>query len=180
MSSADRSTAVTSAPSCTSWAVPSPVEHCRWSTCFPSTSGMSSRIWFGISSCSDAARVRSRWIASHALRFCSVGSMPCNTVLQGAVHFGGLACEVEDQVALALVDHDPVGGSRSSQDAVVLEPVDELAREADLDPRLVRVDDLTAVDPDRGLPRPLRRGDLSAGKPAQRGEQRGVHAGSRK
>src|SRR5262245_56738919 len=167
MSSAERSTAVTSAPSCTSWAVPSPVVHCRWSTCFPSTSGMSSRICLGISSRSDAAHVRSRWIASHALRFRSVGAIPCNTVLQGAVRLGGLVCEVEDQVALALVDHDPVRGPRSSQDAVVVETVDELAREADLDPRFVGMDDLPTVDPDRGLLRPLRRGHLDAREAAQ-------------
>src|SRR5262245_5923957 len=167
MSSGDRSTAVTSAPSCTSWAVPSPVAHCKWSTCFPSTSGMSSRICFGISSCSDAARVLSRWIASHALRFCSVGSMLCNAVLQGAVRGDGLANEVEDQVALPLVDHDPGRGPRSSQDAVVVETVDELAREADLDPRFVRMDDLPTVDPDRGLLRPLRRGHLDARESAQ-------------
>src|SRR5262245_43428742 len=181
MSSADESTAVTSAPSWTSWAVASPVAHCRWRTCLPSTSGISSRIWPGIRSCSDAARVRSRWIASQALRFCSVGStIPCNTVLQGAVRGGGLVCEIEDQVALAFVDHDPVGVPCATKHAVVLQPVDQPARQADLDPRLVRVDDLAAVDPERRLLRPLRRGDLGAGEPAQLGEQRFLHAGRRK
>ena len=80
----------------------------------------------------------------------------------------------------ALVDHDPVGGPRPSQDPVVVEAVDELASEADLDPRLLVVDDLPSVDPDCRLLCPLRRSHFDPGEAPQLLDQRVVHAGSRK
>jgi hypothetical protein len=76
------------------------------------------------------------------------------------------------------VDHHPVGGPAPAERPVVVEPVDQLAGEADLDPSLaVRMDELAAVDPQSRFAVELRRALLDLGELAQPRPQR-LSAGS--